>query len=349
MSSHRKFRLGIVGAGKITASAHLPAALSSPLVVVSALVDPVVERAVELAKMYGIAPVTASMLQQIQDLVDGVVIATPNQTHADIAVSCLENGIAVLIEKPLATTVADCQRVIDAARNHGRVAAVGYCTRFRDNLQLFRSLLDTQYFGPVRAFAYQFGTNGGWDTYSGYILRRENVGGGVLVVTGAHFIDRVLYLFGTPDRIAFEDDSRGGPEANARAKFFYDGAERAISGCALFSKTIALPPGLAVETEKGFLILPEHDEGLVLFRPKNDSALEMVVRGPVSRRFPAAASVFQRQLEDFVEACTTESNPMVTADEGIKSVQLIERLYASRTAMRDDWSASKHEERTLCA
>jgi len=349
MSSHRKFRLGIVGAGKITASAHLAAALSSPLVVVSALVDPVVERAAELAKMYGIEPVTVSLLEQIYGLVDGVVIATPNHTHADIAVSCLENGIAVLVEKPLATTVADCQRVNNAARDHGRVAAVGYSTRFRDNLQLFRSLLDAEYFGPIRAFAYQFGTNGGWDTYSSYILRRESAGGGVLVITGSHFIDRMLYLFGTPDKVALEDDSRGGPEANARAKFFYDRAERAISGYAFFSKTTALPPGLSVETEKGFLILPENDQGPVLFRPKDDSALEMVVRGPVPRRFPAAASVFQRQLEDFVEACTTGTKPMVTADEGAKSVQLIERLYASRSAMRDDWYASEDEETTLCA
>lgn len=61
---------------------------------------------------------------------DAAVVATPNRTHADLTVALLEKGVHVLVEKPIAATVADAQRMIDAAKANNRVLMVGQVERF---------------------------------------------------------------------------------------------------------------------------------------------------------------------------------------------------------------------------
>jgi predicted dehydrogenase len=76
--------------------------------------------------------------------------------------------------------------------------AVGYYMRFRNEVILLKRLLDVGYFGHIRRFHFQHGTIGGWSPLSGYNLDRNASGGGVLVVSGTHFIDLMLYWFGYP-------------------------------------------------------------------------------------------------------------------------------------------------------
>jgi predicted dehydrogenase len=344
-----RFRLGIIGTGKITESAHLPAALASPEIELVALIDPAKARAGRLAREYGLSPKIAASVEEVADAVDGVVIATPNHTHEPLAVQCINSGIAVLVEKPLAISVEEGERIAEAAKQKGVVAAVGYSTRFRDNTRLVKEVIENQTFGPVRSFAYQFGTVGGWGTYSSYIMDRSSAGGGVLVITGAHFLDRALYFFGTPDWTEFADDSCGGPEANACVRFFYDNTEN-LKGHAFFSKTTALAPGLVLETERGYVTLPETDTGSVTFRPHDDQTLEMTLQCRSESPYAPDADVFQRQLEDFVNSCRTGSDPMVTAEAGVESLKLIRQLYSVRKPMPDNWyGAGVMAEMTRCA
>jgi predicted dehydrogenase len=76
----------------------------------------------------------ASGVSTVEDFVtaglDAAVVSTPNRTHADIGVALLEKGVHVLIEKPIAATVADARRLIDAAKANNRVLMVGQVERF---------------------------------------------------------------------------------------------------------------------------------------------------------------------------------------------------------------------------
>jgi predicted dehydrogenase len=66
----------------------------------------------------------------VRGRVDAVTIAVPTESHAEIAVGCIEAGAAVLVEKPIASSLADATRVVDAAARHGVVCAVGHSERF---------------------------------------------------------------------------------------------------------------------------------------------------------------------------------------------------------------------------
>jgi len=242
----RPFRLAVVGAGMISQVSHLPAALASRLVKACAIVDPAVERAAGLAQSYGLSVHVAPHIEDVLTEVDGAIVATPNDSHSSIAVACLRHGVSVLIEKALASSYAEELEIARAAEETGRVAAVGDASRFRDEIVLLKNLLDEDYFGHVTPFAYQFGTRGDWQPFSAYNLSRKSAGGGVLVVTGTHFIDRMLYVLGYPDEATLEDDSLGGPEAHCAARFAYVRQGRRFEGATRYSKTVQLPAGLVI-------------------------------------------------------------------------------------------------------
>ena len=329
------FRLGIIGTGQIAKMAHVPAALASTKVEITALVDPVVKHAQELADGYGMTSKIATTPAEVLAHVDGVVIATPNHTHRDLAVQCARAKIHCLIEKPLATTVAEAEEIVQAAEEHGIVVATGYSTRFRDAVILLHDLLRAGYFGAVKRFLYQFGTRGGWSPFSAYNLDRKSSGGGVLVVTGTHFLDRMLYWFGYPDEYALEDDARGGPEAHCVVRVHYTSGEHDFEGTIRLSKIVPLKSGFVLETEQGMVVLPTQDPEPLWFRPFSQPSLQMVVHSKTGPIFPPQKSPFQSQIENFVAACRGKEPPMVSAKQGLESVRLIENLYSCRTAMQE--------------
>jgi predicted dehydrogenase len=199
-------------------------------------------------------------------------------------------------------------------------------------------LLRRRYFGAVRQFAYQFGTRGGWAPVSAYNLDRRSSGGGVLVVTGTHFLDRMLHWFGYPVRMHLVDDSRGGPEANAAACFVFESDGGLVRGWARFSKTVALEAGLVIDTDAGMVVLRERPDAPIIVRPSRDEAMETVVRARGSEEGGSPGShEFLLQLEDFAAACRGEHPPMVPGEVGLKSLRLLEQLYACRSPLADDW------------
>jgi predicted dehydrogenase len=157
------------------------------------------------------------------------------------------------------------------------------------------------------------------------------------VVTGTHFIDRLLYFWGFPDDVQLTDDSLGGPEANCEAEFRFNRDGVAFSGVARYSKSTNLPGGLVIETERGVVRLKDTTAAEIVFHDRTAGNIEQVLRrvgGPV---FDPAVSEFQYQIEDFIRAVQTKSAPMVDGEQGLMSLRLIERLYAKRRLFSEDW------------
>jgi predicted dehydrogenase len=333
----RPYRLGIVGIGLVASGSHIPAALALPDVEVTAFVDTSTNRAKRVAETYAIRPVITDDLTSVLDRLDGVVIASPNYTHCRLACMALDAGVHTLIEKPLATSVAEGQRIIEHARRAKAVAAVGYCTRFRDNVMLASDLLRSGHFGRVRSFAFQSGQAGGWPSVSAYTLSAEATGGGVVMTNGTHYIDRMLLFFGSPDRVGYADDAMGGPEAHATARFFYDRSDPPFTGTGRLSKLVRLRSGMVIAFDDGHLVIPEDERAPLVWRPRTSTVLEMVLKERGAGLFPPSMNVFQRQLRDFVDACRNGSDPMVSAAEGLESLRVIQAMYDNRSALAQDW------------
>ena len=103
--------------------------------------DPDAVTAEGVAAAYGATPVTTAEAF-VEAGLDAAVVATPNRTHADLAVALLEKGVHVLVEKPIAATVEDARRIIDAARANDRVLMVGQVERFNPAVEAVKRAID---------------------------------------------------------------------------------------------------------------------------------------------------------------------------------------------------------------
>lgn len=333
------FRLAIIGTGLITQDTHFPTALSLPGIKVAALIDPVLDRAKNLARTYGVDVFVAADVSEVVGELDGAIVATPNHSHREVAVPLLEAGISTFIEKPLATTVEDGQAILDAAERGKAKVAIGHYQRFLDAPRLLKALLDQHYFGHVSRFCHQAGTSGGWPALSAYTLKRESIGGGVLVVTGTHFLDRMLHTWGNPDEVQLFDDSDGGPDAHCEGRVRYlSGPFSLMEGLVRYSKSVALPAGLVLETERGTVLLRDGFQDKVILIPKDRPDLRLQITGAPHGAFAPELDPSQRMLWDFVTACQDDRPPEVDGAQGLASLKLIRRFYEHRQLVTDNWT-----------
>jgi len=126
---------------------------------------------------------------------DGAIIATPNSEHAPVAVACAQCGIHALVEKPVADTLDDAQRIIAAARDHGTRVLVGHHRRHNPLVQKARELVRGGALGRL------IGVSALWtllkpDEYFEVAWRRERPGGGPLLINLIHDLDSLRFICG---------------------------------------------------------------------------------------------------------------------------------------------------------
>src|SRR5215207_8297015 len=121
-----KLKIGIVGAGYI-AGVHASVLARDERVQLAAVHDAVPESAVSLARSHNAVAVATPL--ELLERCDAVYITTPNTRHVSLAIAALETGKHVFCEKPMATNVADAQRVFEASQNGRGVFQVGHNRR----------------------------------------------------------------------------------------------------------------------------------------------------------------------------------------------------------------------------
>jgi predicted dehydrogenase len=120
-------RVAVIGVGHLGRH-HARLLTAMPGVELVAVVDTAPGRAAEIASIHGGEPLED--WRALHGRVDAVSIAVPTESHAEIAVGCIEAGAAVLVEKPIASSVAEATRIVEAAARRGVVCATGHSERF---------------------------------------------------------------------------------------------------------------------------------------------------------------------------------------------------------------------------
>ena len=332
----KPLRVAIVGCGSITEGAHLPAILASPEVRLVGLVDTSETRLRSLKEKFCPDVPGFRDHKELFEKVDAVVLALPNFLHAPVGTEFLKRGISVLCEKPLSVRKEESMQLCAAAKSGGAVLAVGFVTRFFPSTLLTRHLLETGFLGNLHSFDYEFGTAGGWETASGYNLSRETSAGGVLAISGSHFLDRMLFLFGDAEVVRFLDDSRGGVEANCIAEFLAVFDRRHLPGTVTLSKTHRLANRLRIAGEKGVILVAEGQSLSVTFFPSGSDLREEIFPASVVPNVPEQ-DYFRLQLEDFAFAIRGRAEPRVTGEQGLKSAALMEECYARAERLDEPW------------
>ena len=133
-------KIGVAGAG-VMGRNHARVLAELRDVELTTVFDPDAVTAEGVAAAYGATAVTTAEAFVAAGL-DAAVIATPNRYHAELGVALLKAGVHVLVEKPIAATVADAQAMIDAARANDRVLMVGHVERFNPAVETVKRAID---------------------------------------------------------------------------------------------------------------------------------------------------------------------------------------------------------------
>lgn len=337
-------RVGVIGTGGIS-PAHLDGYLASPdACQVVALCDSSPHKAAAVAERYGLSD-AAIHEDPAQLLADGgldlVSITTPPDTHARLTIQALEAGCHVLVEKPMAPSLEECDAMIAAAKRTGRTLAVVAQNRFRDDMM---QLYGVDKSGMLGKISHVQLNSTWWRGLSYYDLwwrgTWETEGGGCLLNHAVHHIDLGLWLMGAPTAVtavitnAQHDNSevedlavsvweypRG--LAELTASVVHHGQEHAIVVQGQ-SARVSQPWSVKAETSQpnGF---PEAEPNATLI-----AEIESFVHGTP----PLAHTLHTGQIADLLAALADGRSPLVTGEDGRRSVELITAMYQAAIERR---------------
>lgn len=324
-------RIAMIGCGRAAESLHLPAASLASGVEVTVLVDRAVERARDMAGKYGVNEVRESPAEAAA-LADAAVVALPHHLHAPVTRELLEAGLHVLVEKPLALSVAECEELGELAEQRGLVLAVGMIRRSFPAARFVKRALEKDLLGDIRRVVLREGAPFAWEVASDFTFRRDS-GGGVLADSGIHVLDLLSWWFGEPEVLAYRDDAAGGVEAECEVELRFPGG---AEGFVELSRTRDLGAAVSVEGSKGRLTAGTGFDGQLELDLGGDPLVG--VAQPRERSYGNVRELFIEQLEAFALAAGEGLEPMVGARDGAVGVRLLERCRQRREELLLPWA-----------
>ena len=337
MTDQNAPRLAVIGCGAVVEQ-HLLPALRRNKWLPSVLIDASPTRRGIVARRMGAAG--KSVMQDDRWLplageFDAAIVAVPHTLHGPIGRSLLESGKHVFMEKPLATSSEQCRQQIAASKVSGRCLTAGLLRRYLHVAQWTKALIEFGILGRIVRFEAREGFVYNWATSSDSFLRRDLAGGGVLMDTGAHTLDLLLWWFGEMNVIEFRDDSEGGVESDCMVEVQLASGAR---GRVVLSRGRELSNTVRIEGTAGFVEVHLYRNEIIAASP-NVRAAKCGGIDPAAMKPQLFPELFDAELANFRAAIDGKPNAMVPAEEAMRSVELIERCYAVRQNLVESWAA----------
>ena len=128
--------------------------------------------------------------------IDAVILNLPHSLHCESTVFFLDNGINVLIEKPMANTTEECEIMIEAAKRSGKKLAVAHIQRYFNAIAKMKEIFDSGVLGKFCMYTGCRSINYFNDSRPRWFLNKKLSGGGIFMNFGAHQLDKIQYITG---------------------------------------------------------------------------------------------------------------------------------------------------------
>lgn len=312
-------RLALIGAGSI-GSTHAQAATRSPLIRLSAVCDPDANAGAALASAAGARWYPSAIALFDREELDGVIIATPPDTHRELTEYAANRGIHVLCEKPLAPDSHSARAMLAAARKNGIVLSMASKFRFVEDVRTARALVDCGELGDIllleNAFTSCIDMKPRWNSDP------SRAGGGVIIDNGTHAADVVRYLLGPVRQVRALELRRYQNLAveDTATLMLQTGSDTLASSDLSWSVDKALPHFLRVYGSQATLEIGWSQTRL---RRKGEREWSTVGTGY------SKIDAFNALQENFARAVRGEEAAEVSPADALASVEVIEAAYAS--------------------
>lgn len=328
-------KVALLGAGGI-APAHVEGLLQfADQVRITAVANRSVERAHKLIARYQLDAQAFTDYRDAIVGVDIVVICTPPESHRAMAEAAFAQGAHVLVEKPMALTLADCDAMINAARKAGKILSVVAQSRFIQSIHRAVTLIQSGRFGKIlfsqvnsfwwRGPNYQdLAWRGRWQTE----------GGGCTMNQAIHHIDLLLWCKGLPTEVTavmgnFAHDNSEEEDISLALLRYPDGSLGQLN-CGLFHH--GEPQWLNFQLEQVGVSLPfavaasrQRSNGF----PLRDEATEDTFMAEYEALPALAHEHHTGQIGDLLQSITNGTAPLVDGASGRAALELITAVYKS--------------------
>ena len=306
--------IGLAGVGR----AHVDRWAAIPDAELVSVCDIVPQIADDFASDYGVKGYTATEEMLDKENLTAISICTPPKVHLALTRTAAERGIHVLCEKPMASTVADCQGMIDVCKAAGVVLQIGHKKRFLPPLLRLKELADGE-FGPIQYMVHRYPHPGMSDKDWFWA---EDDGGGPILENAVHAADILGFLMGDVERVYAE----GGT--------FFASHRKPQIDCAMY--TLRFKSGAIGVVNAGMVSMEAfsfedfyvaNENGVAEVRGGFDSAetLRYAFRNhPEDVReesYPNFDS-FRAEIEHFIECIQTGNEPRASGEAGMKAVAI---------------------------
>ena len=336
-------KVGIIGAGLIAQTRHVPALLANG-VEITAVYDRKAEKAHALADPLGAKAYTDYNELLRDSNVDTVSICTRTDMHCSMAVAAAEAGKNIFLEKPMAMNAREAEQIAEAVEKSGVTFMLGMLNRFRTEAQIITAHREDGRFGDVYHADARWIRRRGIPT-NPWFSQKALSGGGPAIDIGVHTIDLAWYLMGCPKPISVSSMAH-----HRLGKVYAKGMEHygttppqngemdtEDSAVAFIrfegKKTMTLTVSWAING-------PDEDFNIRLYGEKEGATLNpFVIYGtdngfctetrPVFTREDAWAEGFDYEMAHFVQCVNEKTQPITSAQNCLTVAKIIDAIYES--------------------
>ena len=321
-SSSKPVRYAVVGLGHIAQVAVLPAFAHARNSRLAALVSGDKQKRAQLSRKYRVPAFSYEQYEECLGQVDAVYIALPNSMHAEYTIRAANAGVHVLCEKPLAVTVDECERMIEACDS----AAVKLMTAYRLHFEKISleaiDLVRRGRIGEPKFFSSTFSMT----VKPGNIRTEEELGGGTLYDLGVYCINAVRHLFAAEPIEAF------GYSVNAAGNRMPEIDESSAAVLRFEGDRVATFVTSFNAADTGFYVVAGTKGSLCLdpaYEYAEGLAYELTVNGKTTSKQGRKSDQFAPELEHFSDCILRDREPEPSGREGMQDVRIVQALYES--------------------
>ena len=320
MSTH-SFKWGLIGYGDLAEKRVAAALKNAPGSQLCSVWGRNFDKASDFAKRHQIPKSYSSLDELLRSDIDGIYVCTPTDSHAEYGLAALQHGKHVLLEKPMASSVRECEEMIRFARSKKLWIGVAYYRRAFPKMRKIKELIDSGALGTpvwVNMSAHSWFNPPMNDPKYWRVEKTRSGGGGALTDIGVHRLDLLNYWLG-PSKVRFKTlhqmvHSYEVEDGSSIVLELKNGAP--VHAYFSWNSKTWMDRFEIVGSESKIIVEPLDGASLVLIRGRERE--EFQIEPPSNAHLPC--------VEDFVKAVSEKREPLCNGEDGLHVNRLLQEI-----------------------